>query len=248
MTLKTRTAPELTFYGYDPEQAKYTYLPRHSMVYCEKGLGKWTKDFDVFYELYFERNAALKPIQMFIYRHLMSLANRGLTIHLKDYAKHLHLRHNRLIEYLDGLQDAMLLYRICRVDSQGKPNDFVMQTPLTRERWTKEGDEIMRRIQTQSTRLERREMGNNYPGDEYKFSQKKINKAFAGDTSKAEEFTLVVLDLLFQLQAKKWSGRDARKMFEDQLMQGAAKKEIYIDKPKFLAALEIKSRYARTLF
>jgi hypothetical protein len=257
----TREAAELKFYS---ERAD-TYLPRHSMVYSEEGLGNWVKDFNVAYELYLEENDVLRPMDYFVYRHLLSLADRGLCVCLKKFAWFLHVKPGTLIEHLDRLQDALLLYRVCRVDTQGRPNDFVLQSPLSRKawqgptdgRWETVGEKVIWRVQTQCTRIERQQMGSAWPGEEFKFSQRRISSAFKapafeGDKrtadARAEEFTVLVLDLLFQLNTKNWRGRDARQLFEEQLMKAAERKKIFIDEPKFLAALEIQKRYARELF
>jgi hypothetical protein len=240
--LKPATAPELFF------SVQGDYFPRHAMVYCETGLGGWVKDFDVLYELYIEQNPILEPAHIFIYRHLLSLARRGFGIRLKNYAATvMHWHHQKLVDHLDRLQDARLLYRVCRVDTKGRPNDIVLQTPLSRERWKQEGEAILERVRTQCTKLERREMGRAWPGDDYKFSQKKITRVF-GDERLAEQFTILVLDLLFQLNNKRWNGPEAKKLFEEQLMKGAERNQFFMDEPKFLAALEIKRRYAPKLF
>lgn len=244
MPLKTRPVEELKFYS----QREDDYLPRHSMVYSEQGLGRWVKDFDIFYELYFEENELLRPMECFIYRHLLSLSNRGLAVSIKEYARHLHMHHMKLVEHLDRLQDALLLYRVCRTDTQGRPNDLVLMSPLSRKQWAVEGEKVIERVNTQCTRLDRRELGAAWPGEDFKFSQRRITTAFDGDGRRAEEFTLLVLDLLFQLATKQWRGREARRLFEEQLMKGAERKKIFIDESKFLAALEIQRRYARTLF
>jgi hypothetical protein len=262
---KTRQALDYFYYS----ESERTYLPRYPVIYSAKELGKYTWDFDVFYELYIEQNPVVTPIQGFIYRHLWSLSNRKIAISLKEYARRvLHCRHNKLIDHLDRLQDALLLYRICRVDTQGRPNDIVLQTPLSRKAWREQswrmhkfepgkkmgeqymtrGEEILDRVRTQCTKLERREMGKAWPGDEFKFSQRRIESAFGGDANRAEEFTVMVLDILFQLRTNQWKGRKAKELFEKELMRQAERKSIIIDQAKFLAALEIQKRYSHNLF
>ncbi len=293
MSLNTRPAPTLKYYGYDPASGEETLLPRHSLVFSEtKEHGTWTKDFDGFYELYMENAApfvpvqtstsasvrrrppqagekksalvqveayerakrpavgeitgALVPMEAFIYRHLLSLSNRGLAIKTADYASWLHLNENRLIDHLDRLQDAFLLYRVCRIDTHGQPNDLVLQTPLTRKQWKTRGEEVLFRLETGVTKIERRAAGRKkWPGKDRQFSQQTIIQACGGNERQAEEFTRMVLDVLFTMKSY---DAHQRKDFEKGLLHTATKKSVMMSDKLFAAAFEIKKRYAPTLF
>jgi hypothetical protein len=224
------------------------------MVYSYRGLGSWTKDFDLFYHIFFEQWKILTPAQGFIYRHLTSLSNRGLAISIKEYSQQIGFRHNKFIDHLDALQDAKLLYRVCRVDTQGKPNDLVLHTPPTLEKWLSTekdnlsyGEVIIKRVTEHRTREERREMGKAWPGEDRRFSQRRINACFDGDGARAEDFTLLVLDVLFRMQSYK---RDKREEFEGALRHAAQgqRPPIYMTDQLWAAAFEIKHRYAPQLF
>ncbi len=255
MALKTRSAPTLNYYSdnHRNKDGEKLLLPRHTLIHrVTPAHGTWTKDLDNFYKYYLEEShealdgqPILAPMDGFIFRHLNSLSSRGLGVSLKDYSKWLKINHHTLIESFDRLQDAYLLYRVCRVDTKGQPHDLVLQIPLTPKQGEKHRDAIIGRRKLQATKLERRDMGNEWPGEDRKFSQRRITQAFDGNDKKAEDFTRLVLDVLFAMNT---GDAHARKDFERGVIHYAKKQGLQMDEKLFAAAFEIKRRYAPTLF
>lgn len=271
-----RRRKNLTTSGYyskaiDNDTGKPIWRAKFATVYdITPEHGRWTKDLDILYQLFFEENDLLTPLDLFLYNFHKTRANRSdrekTDFNLETLAARCKCDKKAIVSSLDRLQDAFLIHKICRLDLRGQPHDIIIHNPPTRKIWNEGlGARIIERVKTQETRIDRasrmtqkavnanaqtyqrltRDRRNCCPPDK-RVNFKELLDNIGGVRREQDEFVSIILDQIFELSKNEetvnWIHLDDR--FRQQLDRAFNHYGVVMTQSRWTAAFDVRRIFA----
>lgn len=209
-----------------------SYKTRFSQVYKPAGLN-FVRAYQVIYQSYWLRfqlfarqvNDRAKTHKweecgydvVNLYNLLNYFGDTDTGFRLRGLCAHAKISRTTLIQYLDILENAELIHRVCLADTLGQPNYYVMRTPLfespavltekVRARIKRAGEDLptvflvdelprLRRAITENHAKQRRDNPESFPDEAERLSHWTATlRAFDGETRHAMLFDRVVADI-----------------------------------------------------
>jgi hypothetical protein len=234
-----------------------SYKTRFSQIYKPAGLN-FTRAFQVIYQSYWQR------FQLFqrevsktakkrrwdecgydvvnLYNLLNYFADTDTTFRLRGLCAQTKVGHSTLMQYIDILENAELISRVCLADTRGQPNYYVMRTPLfeslasltdkVKARIRRAGEDLpavflvnelprLRRAVKENLARQRRENPEKFPGEIERESQwTNTLRAFDGEMRPALIFDRIVADI-----AAGYAGRHLPLEAFDKILSAKCKRE-----------------------
>jgi hypothetical protein len=233
---------------YDNESDKY--LPAFPLIWTPSREIEsfWSKHYDVMVLDYADHYGFLGLLEVALYNFLQTYARAGRYLIIRDFSIKYKISDRTLISSLDRLQDCELIDRVRRSDHPGRPIDLVLRPPAAPSELRKgHADKIGDIVKIEKTRLLRKELGREFPGNNATFSEKQITRALGGKRRFAPEFHEFCIEKNYKFVTKNQTAsfNEIKDAVLGQLYYFCQKREIEYTDAVIDSALAICRHYGR---